>query len=368
MTHTPCRRCRWSHLQGMSFVRPQPWTDDDSQLVFQSCERCGAVSIQRFGGEGSSVNSVWMLEPAAMVMFRAGESPRQVLEYAFSEDFARNRGIGLGLFRGILRYLLDLSGTANELVSRLEAAREYVFAEIAIEMLTELLATYVARATVDPSERLNIVEIRPVVAVMSGRVFLERGTPQQIADLRGRALDLLETFSQPALWKCLREEQMQLMEASIDHMTMVDDSIQRLNELGQHYDARLLGAIYSEARFFQRLFHRRKARLSRAHSGAVWSLMQVMAARENLANPVLPAVPVFEALRALLEHQLVESGFLKVGQRDLRGKRRTAFQSPNTGEVLHVFMDEPRLEVFESPSSTEPLSAINSWIAATDRL
>jgi len=353
----------------MSFVRPQPWADDDSGLMFQTCERCGTISIQRFSADGSGAG-VWLLAPEAMVLFRAGVPPAQVFDYAFSEDFARNRGITQALFRGFLRYMLDLSGAANVLVAKIGQAEEQARVDMCIEMLHDVLVDFLRRAeSGDPDSRMNLVTIGPVAQLVAGNRTLKATNANASLELRTRALDILETFAQPILWSSLPPEQAAILEQTIDHMEMVEQSTERLLALadGGIDDVTVREALV-EAKFFYRVFRRRKARLSKAHATAVWRLMIVLARIRDVSSPLDAASGAYEALRALLEHQIVEMGFLKLAPGERDGEPRLRFRSPNTGEVLGLPLHRPSIEIYATPEAAVPSAVLDSWGAALDRL
>lgn len=349
-------------------MRPQPWTDDDSGLMFQTCQRCGNLSIQRFAASGS-VSGVWMLSANAMVLFRAGAPPAKVFDYVFSDDFSRNRGITQGLFRGYVGHMHDLSGVANTLISRIDAVTDATRVEVCVEALRDVLVEYLHRAQQDDTERLSVATVEPIASLMRGRRPLDGGTVEGWVNLRLQALEILELFAQPALWNSLPPHQAQQLEDEIDHGSMVEESIAALNGFTvTQMDEVIVRRIAAEARFFFRVFRRRKARLSRAHSGALWQAMRRLREECDVGNPLDPATMAYEASRQLLEHQLVESGFLKLGNREVDGDVRTAFRSPNTGEVLHVPEHRPSLEIFATSRTEKPTARLDSWTSALDRL
>ncbi len=133
-------------------------------------------------------------------------------------------------------------------------------------------------------------------------------------------------------------------------------------------DDEIVRKIDAEARFFFRVFRRRKARLSRDHSGAVWELMRRLGQQRDVGNPLDCATNAYEACRRLIEHQLVESGFLKLGKREVDGDVRVVFQSPNTGEVVHVPEHRPSLEIFATSRAESPTARVDSWTSVLDRL
>lgn len=353
----------------MSFVRPQPWTDDDSNLMFQTCDRCGNISIQRVGADGGGAG-VWLLGPEAMVMFRAGVPPSQILDYACSDDFARNRGITLSLFRGSLRYMLDLSGAANLLVTRVSRAGDAAQAHNCLEMLHAVLGDFLRRAESGERDgRLNIANVAPLAKIVAD-IDVPRAVSANVQlDLRLKALDILELCAQPLLWNAMPAEQAALLEQTIDHMEMVEQSVGRVQALAASaVDDPLIRAILVEAKFFHRVFRRRKARLSKQHAMAVWALMRNLAVAREVANPLEPASAAYDALRMLLEHQLVELGFLKLGTGERNGETHLRYRSPETGEVLGLPLYRTAVEVYATPDSTEPSAVLDSWGAALDRL
>lgn len=367
-SYQECRRCDWDYMQEMSFVRRQPWTDDDSGMMFQNCRRCGKVSIQHFGEEGS-VNGVWILHPDSEVLFRVGTAPTHVLEYVFSEDFLKNRGITRALFRGYLRSMLDLSGAANSLVDRAKKSTTLEWAELSMELFRDVLAEYVIRRTRgEEDRRLAVTTLAPLVDLLHERRPLEGTGATQRIDLRFTILEVLESFLQPSMTASVPASEAGDLEAAIDHLTMVASSTQRLNYLSQGMEEANLIDAFVEAKFMYRVFRRRQARLSRAHAESVWKMMHALNAYYTLGSPLDFATKAYEALRALLEHQLVEVGFLKIGKRDQKGTECNAFRSPQSGKMLLLPLFYPKVAIYATDKADRPVTVHDSWVEALDQM
>lgn len=361
---TQCERCQWQHMQETAGVRPPPWTADDAGLMFQACARCGSVSIQKFS-VGGAVDSVWILTDEAMVMFRDGVAPSQVFQYLFTDDFVRNRGVTLNLFRGYLASMHDLSGFTNLLVARAARFLEVEKVQLCLDMLRDTLAEYLRR---EAQTRLAVTTVTPVTDLLRSRRALNGPGGKSRVDLQFRALEILEMFAQPALWRSVPPAETSLLERAIDHIDMVDESIARTDAMSREVDDGVLLDAFAEARFMYRLFRRRQARLSRPHAAAIWRLMRVIEGHYTLGSPVDLATRTYDALRALLEHQLVESGFFKLGTDNRDGQTYLRFRSPHTQDVLHLPLYGSKLEIFADPDDVAPTAKLDSWTAAIDRL
>ncbi len=362
-----CKRCQWEYMQEMSFVRRQPWTDDDAGMMFQSCQRCGRISIQHFDNDGG-VSGVWILHPDSEVMFRAGTAPSHVFDYVFSDDFLKNRGITRGLFRGHLKSMLDLSGAVNVLVSYIKKSEALERVELCMELFRDLLSEYHVRMRDgEEDRRLAVSSLLPVAAlVQNTRTLTGNGTNSRV-EMRMTALEVLETFLQPALGPSVPNTELEALETAIDHMTMVEASIARMTYLAQGVDADALVEAYVESRFMYRVFRRRKARLSKLHAEAVWRLMHAVNQTYTLGSPLEFATKAYESLRGLMEHQLLERGFLKLGPRDRNGTACLAFRSTK-GQTLLLPLWYPRLAIYATDDAERPISVTDVWSTAMDQL
>lgn len=361
-----CKRCHWEYIQEMSFVRRQPWTTDDAGLMFQTCQRCGNISIQRFMSDGA-VAGVWILSPDAIVMFRMGVPPNQVFDYAFSDDFFGNRGITLGLLQGSMRSMLDLSPATNLLLNRLGRLDDIGQISLSLDILRSVLTEHAARLATDGEARLHVSTLRPLAELMQGRA-VGGNAATSLADARFVALELLESFVQPELWQSLPQAETTALEEAIDHLSMVENSAARFRHMADNLDDEVAMQLFVEAKFIYRVFRRRQARLSRLHAESVWRALTSLDRQFDVSNPLLFASKAFEAARGLLEHQLVESGFFKVGPRTVEGQQAIGFRSPNTGEVLALPQVSTRLYLFSTPQAQEPAAVLDDWGAAMDRL
>ena len=334
--------------------------------MFQTCQRCGNISIQRFNNEGTTVG-VWILSAEASVMFRLGAIPNAVFDYVFSDDFFRNRGITLSRLKGYLKSMLDLSGFVNLLLTRLGRLTDANQVQLSLEILRAVLSEHAERVRAEDDARLNVSTLGPLADLMQGRSLSGQGTENRIK-IRFGALEILESFVQPDMWDSVPRNETQALESALDHMNMVENSAARLRHFAENLDDEILIDAYVEAKFMYRLFRRRQARLSRAHSDAVWRTLRNVEAVFDVTSPLSFASKTFEALRALLVHQLVESGFFKVGQRTIDGLESTAFRSPNTGEVLVLPEHSARLHILATDRASKPSATLDSWTAALDRL
>lgn len=368
--YTECKRCHWEYMQNLSFCRRQPWTDDDEALTFQSCGRCGKISIQQSDATGGTVG-VWLLHPDAEVMFRVGTAPSHVFDYIYTDDFLKNRGITRGLFRGYLRSMLDLSGAVNVLVSRLRRTDSLERVQLSMDLFRDLLSEH-AHRLVDEAEaenrRLAVSTLIPVTELVYSARHLDGRATDARVDLRFTSLQVLEAFALPGMWASVPQSETAEIERAIDHLTMVEASIARLGYLAQSLDDEALVDAYVEGKFLYRVFNHRKAWLSRAHAQAVWRLMHAIMQIYPLGGPFDMATRAYEALRALLEHQLVESGFFKLGPRDQNGTPCHAFRSQRTGEVLVLPLYYPRLAIFADAGALNPSAVLEDWDGAVARL
>ena len=363
-----CKRCRWEYMQEMSFVRRQPWTEDDAGLMFQTCDRCGQISIQRFDNEGL-VTGVWILHPDSVVMFRSGTAPSHIFDYVISEDFLKNRGVTRGLFRGHLKSMLDLSGAVNVLISHIKRSNSLQRVELCMELFRDLLFEYSARsASTAEDRRLAVSTLFPLIELVHESRDLEGSASAARVDLRFAALEVLETFLQPGMDASAPAAEAAELEAAIDHLQMVDRSIARMNRLAQEINDDAIVTAFVESRFLYRVFRRRKARLSRAHSEAVWRLMFAVSQHFPLGSPLDFSTKAYESLRGLLEHQAVELGFFKLGPRNQNGTPCLAFRGPNTGEILLLPLYYPKLAIYATDGAQHPTAVLDSWVAALDRL
>jgi len=349
---TRCDQCDYVPLTQYTSVRPPPWTDDDQGLNFFTCKRCGAVTIQKFDAR-TSYGQVWMLDSEVLGLLRMDAYPQAVLNYVLSEDFRANRAVTMGLFRGWARNSLALSVVARGLLSALPDRQGRRLIE-ALQMLqfsmSELVTRLADGRAIPPME-----DASHVIAVLEGNQTYAL-KPEDAANARLLALDILEMIVHPQLLGSVPREEELNIEAVLDHGNLLERSRSEIVRARRAMGAEGVGRLHEEGLFLMGVLLRRSAWLPRILSAEVWDcLLGLYSQFRAVSDPALEGA--YRAVEALVDHQIVQLGLEPITWKE----GGHSYLHPKHGWVLFLPDLEPKIEMYGGINDGKLLGSFALW-------
>ncbi len=315
------------------------------------------MTVQRFNAS-TGYGHVSMLEPAAMALFRYDATPTEVFDYVMSENFASNRAVTEAIFESWLSGMVDLSASANTLISRASDAHDTSGMELPLTLLVSVLNEALARGRRGQEVRCKINRITPLVDLVRGIIRIGED-PARTAMTRFRALESLQNLGEPELWKAVSRQNGELIEEMIDHLALLERSREKTLAARQRIHSDGPAILQMEAKYLLEVFKLRGAMLTPTHASLYWACLRDLRERMKNANrPVASMERTYRQIQLLLEHQLKALGLERDASLD-RSSR--SFVEPRMGIVIRIRNLIPEILVFRDQYTHEPLAVFDAW-------
>ena len=350
--------CKYVPLAQQAGIRPPPWTQDDTGLQYHWCPQCGSVTIQRFDSK-SGYGQLWMLSPDSAVLFRFAVTPKRLFEYVFSDDFFSNASITEALYQGHIRELNDLSACANLLIPALQEHDEPEYLMMLLQLLQVTLEETIDRTQRNKEIRLSFATLGPLITTAKGVLRVMHYDPKACANVRVKAVQVLETLARPELTEFLRPAEFDQVEDMVDHKALLERSRQDTIAARQRIHSDGTAVLEMEAAYLLEIFEQRGAHLTETHASLLWGCMRDLHNRMSSARSAKEAVRrAYRQIQLLLEQQLLQMGLRQV---DAPHGQGSGFHDDQTGILVSIKQLHPEIEVFRGADRGQPLAVYDAW-------